>query len=282
MNKFIDRYKLLLAVIAAMTFLPIHNLFAYDWDEYYTCWESETDDFAYGQNHYYTEIDTDADRNHNPEYSGIYIDGFVEVYTEADIYSDGEEYSNSFSIYGVAEIGAERDYEWDGPPATAPGADIYGTLSTSAEHHVYGARYPSQITAETDASSFTEGWAEAMTADSGNGYDYCTAEMSAQGFVDSDDSDVGYSIFQAPDLYYWTNAYNNDFAYAGKLTWSYSSSFSYEVSSGLAWFLVEACAHVYANSDASIDADESELNEETWAVSSVCVDITSAIGVTLN
>jgi len=283
MNKFFNRYKFLLSVIALMAFLPIHNLYAYDWDTYYFAYEYETSDLAEYKDHYYRAINTDAWIDHDYEASGIDIDdSFVYAYTEADIWSNGEEFSDSIYISADADIGAYREYEWDGPPATAPGADIDGFISTEAEHNIYGARYPWQITAETDASSYTDGWAAAVVTDSGSNWDYRTAEMSTYGFVDSSDSDVDYSIYDDPDWYYWTNPYATSFAYNGTLTWGYDSSLDYEVSSGLTWFAVEACASAWAISYVFIDADESVLNEETWAVSDVNVDLDSIISVSLN
>jgi hypothetical protein len=291
MNKLICRNKLLFAVITVIAFLPIHNLFA-DWDAYYSSWDYATNNKSQTTSYWEKTIDCHAywslysvypEVVYYPLYDsdGFEMDGWVEVETIADVFNNFEEYSNSFTVSGDAELGFQEDWEWDGPPGEAPGADVDGYLSAGAYHYIYGERWPESTEAETDASSYVGSWAEAVVWDSGYGDDMCTVGMDAEGYVDSSDSDVDYSILSDPDEYDW-DPDNDDFTYEGTLTWGYSSSIDYEVSSGLGWFSAEALVYGMAQSYVSIDADESYPMDETWAISESDVGAYASFSMTSN
>ena len=280
-----EYYRLILISMAIVVFLPTYNLLA-DWDFYYSSWEEETDDSTlYDPDHYYKEIDTDAWYDDDPFVSGIEIEGFVFAYTWAAVWSSGDEYSNSFNLLAEAEIGCEKDFEWEGPPGEALGADIDGDLdagtSTDMQKSV-AARYPSGIQAETEADGDSLGWAESVAVHTG-GYDMCTVGAVTEAYLDNSSSDLSYEFLsEVPDSNNWVPIINPNYSYAGTLTWSYSSSFEYEIPSGLTWFTVGACAIASGQSYVSIDADEQEFDEVTWSENQSEIEIYSLIEVDLN
>src|SRR4030042_28958 len=203
MNKFICCYKLLLAVIALMAFLPFTNLFADGWvSTYYNAWEYETSDTTQQTTHYLIDIDTDAYLDDANNTIGIDFSGYVTTVTEAKIESKKEEYNNSFYLLAEGEIGCERDLEWDGPPGESTSLDIRGYLYANATQNLSGYRDTSLATAE--ASGYTGGWAEASAYDSGYGSDEWTVGLDTEGYVDNEDADEDFSILSDPDTYTWT------------------------------------------------------------------------------
>src|SRR4030042_6908004 len=124
MNKFINRYKLLFAVMAVMSFLPTNNLFA-DWDWYFDPYIGPDEYDPY--NDQYMSLLTDLTFSYySPPYNDedggfvIWPGTTVYAYTDAWIWSKEDEYSNDVEIYGDVEVDVQKDWEWDGPPGEAP------------------------------------------------------------------------------------------------------------------------------------------------------------------
>ena len=272
MNKFINSYKLLLVVIAVMVFLPLPSLYAYDWDVYFTSWVYPTDDIYAVNSHWIKIVECDYNFDRDPTPEGYTASGNIWAYTDADIWSIYQAYNSGFQIDCSLECGAQKDWEWDGPPATAPGADISLDLNASA---------PSWDIIDT----FSEIWdLTTSTADaSAWGYVYGTGYIVANTVDNNDDPTLPfYWAYAGPDSYDWDPyEINDEYLSGATLAWELDDQLYYEVESQVPTFSSATVAYVETASNVSISTNSNE-QAETWSVQYAVVHFSASCEMTSN
>jgi hypothetical protein len=132
-----EYYRLILITMAIVVLLPLTTLLAEDYWDWYTYGTGDESPNIYESSQCVTKI-VDIEREYLYHYfdeedgdsfymiSGWYMDIYARVENPEE-----EAYSNYFELEGEAYHWCEEDWEWTGPPASAPGAAIDFSLYTS-------------------------------------------------------------------------------------------------------------------------------------------------------
>lgn len=259
-------------LMATVVFLPLTMLMAEDeWEvtgQY--SMSDQTGDLYYGwDGHMYKEIDItewNCDREFYEDGSGFQMVGEWEIYVEAEVGSTLEEYSNTIELTGQAYHFCEQDWEWSGPPASAPSVDVDYECEAAGEQESRGNIYLTTGTPYLTSDGSATGAAYSWVHDSQNSdWVWVDAEVwgsvsnssnSADRYWDNSKSDPEPNGTETSD----EDEYDATYSY-----WTFSHDDTYEVESGIGAF--SANGGVDGRCDADVHCDvESDQNGSALSI----------------
>ena len=253
MKKYAKTKKMLFIVVAIMAFLPASNLLAYVWDSselyiYIDTSGSGYEGYSSGYTGYFpTGTYYDEDEYFEFAY-GLYAYTIADVYSEQDPLTGYGEALQQIMLYG------QKDWEWSGPPATAPEATVRLNIGLTAAQSSY-----SECLYVNEADLYAEGqscaWGIVCAEDSA-GSDQILCLMLIEGYADNEGANYWVMYNGSPDYEDWDSEEIGDYYYEALVDpWWYDDDTYYVVSSGIGQFTGYSVGVTGAYSYAEMDYD---------------------------
>jgi hypothetical protein len=280
MNSFIKNKNILLIIIAVLAILPVNNVFAYVWLITPYSGNGHTGDYFYSDSNAYLELSCYDILEEGPDYSvgGFAVDGDVGTLTDIWFDANQVEYTNYACLQGYAERYFYEEWEWSGPPGTAPGGDIDVYVNTD------GTYQSSETVRSYLCSSTAETFAYGATGMdlSSNGYDFCAGILcDMTGVVSTNGSES--------DLTYWPDIdFDPDIVEVNDIKVYYDLGFMYvdgydhsDIPSGQSFFYADLWVSALSYSEVYINNEEDEFSS-TWTTQQSDVDFDGYVLFTSN
>jgi hypothetical protein len=287
MKTLVGYYKLIIVSIVIVVFLPLSAVWAYEWEWYTYATSDQSSDYYYSDWWVYKDVDITenaCERNFDEEEgTGFGMSSDWKILITARVRNTPEEaYSNYFELEGEVYHYCEEDWEWSGPPASAPGATISFDLTAAGQQHTEGHLEIEDGTPYTGASSYifcnAYSWAHDSQDDG-----YLEVDAALWGNV----SDSSYSHDR-----YWDctpeqdtpDGYNESGPYYYKVSfyeWGYDEDDEYEVAEGLATFSANGGAYGFADASVGLIAYEGDT-AQVWSYDYVEISAESNFTMTSN
>jgi hypothetical protein len=276
MSNCIKNKNILFIIIAVLAFLPVKNALAYAW--LYTPYSGNghTGDYFYSDPNAYLKISCYDILEEGPDYNveGFAVDGDVGTLTDIWFDANQVEYTNYACLQGDAGRDFYEEWEWSGPPGTAPGGkiDVYVNTDGTYQKSDTERSYLCSSTAETYAYGVT--FMDLVST----GYDFCaglTCNMTGEVSTNGSNSDLSYwplDIDFDPDT-----VEVNDVKVYYDLGFMHVDSSDYSIiPSGQSFFYAELWVSAISYSEVYINNEEGEFSS-TWSTQQTDVDFDGSV-----
>lgn len=283
-----EYYKLIIVSVAIVVFLPLSDVWAYEWEwsTYATSYQSPD---VYIVNDLVSKVVDITEDNCERDFDEIAGTGFNmtsawKIEVRASVRNTPEEaYSNYFELEGETYHFCEEDWEWSGPPASAPGATIDYELSANGNQSSEGHIWVGEGTPYLGTTCYIFCNAYSWPHDSQD-YGYLDVDVAHWAYV----SDLSYSHDR-----YWDctpaqsdpggKGYSDEdeFEVSFYQWFFYQPADEYEVSDGLGTFSANGGAGGFADASVGLIAYEGDTGQ-TWIIEDAYIYAKSIFTMTSN